>query len=388
MSKIKIHLFGNLRITIGETEIDLEGKLGKQLSTLFAIVASNRNQTLSKEMLIDALWSDSENPTNALKVSIFRLRNIIKDIPILNEYEWVVTSKKGYIFNEEIEATLDVEQFENYIFQAKEEKNMNYYQEAIALYADSFLCNLSADWVIMDRNYYKSMYIQAAEQYCRFVFDNKNYDDASAICKRAFAVDPYVEEIIYIYVKSLIANKQYNVALSFYENISKQFFREMGFELQIEKKALFNIVISDKQKNEPMDVQEYIEEMYEGTDVSGPYYCDYQAFKSIVQYEIRNSQRDNKQKFLLVINVSDSCVELQTVMQVLIKIIDNSLRSNDVYTKMSGSQYAIILNLSNEVTVNRVVDRIHQRFLGKMPNEKSNVSFSVKNVVTLQDGSF
>ncbi len=382
MKKIQIQLFGNLKITIDDVVIDLEASLGKQLSTLFALIVCNRNQTLSKEMLIDTLWTDSENPLNALKVSVFRLRNIIKDIPVLNEYEWIVTSRKGYVFNGEIDASLDIEDFENYIFKAKEENNINYYQEALTLYSDSLLCNLTADWVSMDRNYYKSLFIQAAEQLCRYKYDKKEFDQASAICKKAFSVDPYVEDIIYIYIKSLIANKQYNIALSFYENISKQFLKEMGIELQLEKKTLFDLEDQQKQKNLTMDMQDYIDEMHEDIDLNSPYYCDYEAFKSIVQYEIRNSQRDNKKKHLLVINVVENCANLQKIMQLLVKIIDNSLRSSDVYTRLSGTQYAIILNLSNEVTANRVVDRIRQRFLERMPSEKSNVLFVVENIVT------
>ena len=109
--KLKVYLFGRLRLELNGNIIDLEELLGNQLSNVFALLVCNNEKGVTKNELIEKFWYDSENPANALKYAIFRLRNTLKQEPLLSDYNIVVTNKTGYTISDEFEIELDVEEF-------------------------------------------------------------------------------------------------------------------------------------------------------------------------------------------------------------------------------------------------------------------------------------
>ncbi len=76
--KYSFQLLGDFSVSKENTTIHLRGLLGNQLSSPFAYFSCNHTQSVSKEKIIDTFWQDSENPANALKFAIFRLRNTLK----------------------------------------------------------------------------------------------------------------------------------------------------------------------------------------------------------------------------------------------------------------------------------------------------------------------
>ncbi len=381
--KIKLNLFGSLKLILDDKEIDLEEKLGKQLTSLFSLILFNRKQEISKEKLIDTLWQNSDNPISALKVSIFRLRTIIKSIDEMKDSEWIITTKKNYQFNNELDIEIDVNEFETLVFQAKNTNDATLLAKAIDIYNAPLLMNLDADWIVMERNYYKSLFIQSAENLSKHLLEENKFEEIITISKKVLNIDPYVEEMISLYVRALIQNKQYNLALNYFDSISKRFYDDMGFELQIEKKSLFNIVSSESFKKKSTNIDDFYYKILETDIKKGPLFCNFDNFKVILQFDLRNCKRERTNKHLVFISLDEVKENLASDMELLISVISASLRINDVYTKMSESQVAILLNVKEEAFAKIAIDGVKMHY----GNASGGQSFSTitKSLITKKD---
>ena len=81
---LKVRMFGCFVIECNNEKIIVNQYLGKQLMNLLEILLLQNQVEVNKEFLMDTLWSESENPNNAMKFTIFRLRNELKKIPGLH----------------------------------------------------------------------------------------------------------------------------------------------------------------------------------------------------------------------------------------------------------------------------------------------------------------
>lgn len=76
--------FDNMRFLADNTPVELS----KTEQRLLKIFVQNRGRTLSREMLIDRVWSDGAEfvEENALSVTVKRLRQKLADVPIKSVY--------------------------------------------------------------------------------------------------------------------------------------------------------------------------------------------------------------------------------------------------------------------------------------------------------------
>ena len=101
--RIGITTFGELTI-INQCEVfRVDGYLTKNVRYLLELLIYYRMTPLSKNQIIDLLWSGSHNPESALKFTVHRLRQALKDIPLFEETSLIVTTKHGYDLNPESE---------------------------------------------------------------------------------------------------------------------------------------------------------------------------------------------------------------------------------------------------------------------------------------------
>ncbi len=373
-------LFGEMRIETEGAELNLEMLLGKQLSNLFALFLCNHRQVMSKEMLIETIWRDSDNPGNAMKFAIHRLRNALKKIPELASEEWILTTKNGYQFNNDLNLILDYEEFEKGILKAKQEESLEEYQKSLDLYTDPFLSKMDSDWISLDRGYFQTMYFQVAELLSKQYLVLGMLKESIEVSKRALGFDALNEELIYNYLKALIDGRQYNAALSYYEEISQRFYKEMGVELQLKTRALFNIISSREQHEKRTSVEEFSTQLFEKKSMFGPMYCDYAIFKSIAQFEIRDCIRNYREKYVLFLDINGNPELLGNAMAQLLQLISISLRISDVYTRISTTQVAILLNLRQESDAYLVMDRIIARFYKILSSREVQILYKVKNL--------
>ena len=81
MNTLTVRLFGGLRAVQGDRVLlESKGRLGRPAEA-FAYLLLHRQEAVTNEQLIEALWEDEdlENPAGALKNAIYNLRKQLRD---------------------------------------------------------------------------------------------------------------------------------------------------------------------------------------------------------------------------------------------------------------------------------------------------------------------
>ena len=240
---------------------------------------------------------------------------------------------------------------------------------------------MDSDWIILDRGYFQTMYFQAAELLSKEYLSLSKLQESIDVAKKALGFDAFNEELNYTYLKALIDSRQYNAALSYYEEISRRFYKELGVELQLKTRALFNIISSGDPQGKKTDVDELSVQLIDDKAIFGPFYCDFASFKNITQFEIRDCIRNYREKYILFLDINGRADLIASAMSQLLQLISISLRINNVYTRVSATQVAILLNLRSESDAYLVMDRIIARFYKMMSSKDVQITYKVKNIM-------
>lgn len=317
---------------------------------------------------MDTFWPDSENPGNALKYAIFRLRSSLSKIEGMNE-EWIVTGNNGYQIQPEISYSLDIEEFENYISIAKQNDDIESYQKAIDLYSGNLLEGIDSEWIDVDRGYYKSIAVQACNTLCSFYLENKKGKEAIKIAEKGLSLDDLDEQLIAGYLRGLILDKKYNQAMNYYQYANKRYKDKLGMSLDSIAGEKFTAILTSQGKS-TFDEKEkqYVRQEKVTMSASGPLEVDIKALNAICLFVMRNADRIKISGYVLKVSVEKNNSDYKRVMDDLLSIFKLSFRKSDVIAKVNDYEYAIFLNLRDEHDTKIIEKRLISRLLKKYTN--------------------
>lgn len=379
--KYQFRLFGGLYLTVDGKTIALSSQLGKQLSAILAFLICNYKQSVSKEKMIDNFWPDSDNPTNALKFAIHRLRNALKDIDGLPEMELIVTTTNGYQFNPEINVELDTEAFEKNVLNAKSDTELSLYHDCIELYKGDFLEGIEEEWVITDRGYYRSILTQICHTLAVEYMKIDDLQDAIEVCEKGLAADEFEETLIYTYLEALVKDKRFNYAKKYYNEISKKYEKRVGISLDTynASKSFTQLMNNQVMENTDIKISDTLYSMSEGSSI-GPMVVDQKVFDILCVYELRNVARYNYNDYVIQMVLETSKSEQASIMKTFMNVLKMSFRKTDVVTKINDQKIALLVKLANESDVEILYTRIQRRLSEQVNEYKYNLTYTIKKV--------
>ncbi len=379
--KYQFRLFGGLYLTVDGKTIALSSQLGKQLSAILAFLICNYKQSVTKEKMIDNFWPDSDNPTNALKFAIHRLRNALKDIEELPETELIVTTSNGYQFNPEINIELDTEVFEKNILNAKSDTELSLYHDCIELYKGDFLEGIEEEWVITDRGYYRSILTQICHTLAIEYMKIDDLQDAIAVCEKGLNADEFEETLIYTYLEALVKDKRFNFAKKYFNEISKKYEKRVGISLESYNTSKSFKQLVNKQVMENTDTK-LSDTLYSLSDASvvGPMVVDQKIFDALCIYELRNVARYNYKDYVIQMVLETTKNEQVSIMNTFMNVLKMSFRKTDVVTKVNDQKIALLVKLANESDVEILYTRIQRRLSEQVNEHKYNLTYTMKQV--------
>ncbi len=379
--KYQFRLFGGLYLTVDGKTLALSNQLGKQLSAILAFLICNYKQSVSKEKMIDNFWPDSDNPTNALKFAIHRLRNALKDIEGLPETELIVTTSNGYQFNPEINAELDTEIFEKNVLNAKSDTELSLYHDCIELYKGDFLEGIEEEWVITDRGYYRSILTQICHTLAVEYMKIDDLKDAIEVCEKGLNADEFEETLIYTYLEALVKDKRFNYAKKYYNEISKKYEKRVGISLDSynASKSFTQLMNNQVMKNADTKISDTVYSMSDGSSV-GPMVVDQKIFDALCVYELRNVARYNYKDYVIQMVLETTKSEQSSIMQIFMNVLKMSFRKTDVVTKINDQKIALLVKLANESDVEILYTRIQRRLSEQVNEYKYNLTYTMKQV--------
>ena len=228
-----VQMFGKEKITYGGKPIILgKNSLTKAMKLLLILLHSG-DEGIVRQRLLEDLFGREElaDASNNLRVTLFRLKKMLVSSG-LPDYEYIVSKDGKFYWESPMETKVDAIVFKELIEKAEKEEDkdasMAMFKEACEMYAGEFLQKLSGDeWVIMESVHYKNMYAEALEKLCRYLLEQKEYDEGLRLTSIACELYPFDEWQSYR-MECYIAMNRYKEALKEYENTAKLLIEELG----------------------------------------------------------------------------------------------------------------------------------------------------------------
>ena len=155
-----------LRFERGDKAIGDNISRTHKIWNLLEYLITFRDKDLSQNDLISALWPDgsSDNPANALKNLIYRIRTTLAASGIQTDEEFVTYRRGSYCWNKEIDCRLTSVCLRTSVRKPRrleEEAQIQKYLQAVDIYKGDFLPKSSfEEWVVPVSTYYHTLYLR------------------------------------------------------------------------------------------------------------------------------------------------------------------------------------------------------------------------------------
>jgi DNA-binding SARP family transcriptional activator len=163
MAKMKIYLFGKVRIECDQREHTLESQKALEL---FCYLLLNQRYPQHRDTLAEVLWGDgSANSKNYLRKTLWRLQNFLGELQETDEENYLLVDTSWIQINPDIDIWLDTDVFEyaysktvgihSFDFTPQQFQST---QEAVELYQADLLLGWQGNWCIFERERFSQLY--------------------------------------------------------------------------------------------------------------------------------------------------------------------------------------------------------------------------------------
>lgn len=375
----KFQLFGGLILRVEDRTYVLSDILEQQLCALFAFFVCNHKQSVSKGKIIDSFWQESENPANALKYAVHRLRAGLKKIGGDLDENAIITTASGYQLNPEMEVELDTEEFEKLVLKGKSEKKLLLLEQACDLYYGDFMEGSKEEWVLVDRGYYTSIFTQLCHAMAEHFMKKKQNEKAIEYCERGLRTDEFSESLIYTYLKVLILEKRYSYAQTFYDTVNAKYKKRLGFSLDtLNKEYSFKHLLSQHIVEDESEDTEKMTLTLGEEAVVGPMVVNENVFNVLCEYEMRNISRNPVPEYVICMILETKKQYEDSIMHLLMNILEMSFRKNDVITRLSDNKVALLVKLAHESDVEILYNRVNARLSEQIEEYSYHLTYVIR----------
>ena len=390
--KIQVQTFHSFEIRYKDKTISSQESRSHKAWQLFAYLLYFRKKPITQSELISVIWKDTDVSTSVLKTTLYRLRTMLKTLDESLGTD-LIQSKKGYYFiNPEYSIQCDFEEFEQLFHSASdaqdESQKLRLYQKAFSLYQGDFLKDYTDEpWITPINIYFHNLYMRVVGLLLDIYERNHMYDEAITDLRQASRIEKY-EEIIYIHlIKTLIRTEKYQDAISVYNYLTEIMKTNLGLEPSAEAKNLYYKATSALSSN-ILDIADLPALIWDNTIDSGATFCDFEIFKQIYTAYSKGIERNNSVIHIILINITDLNGELLSKRSLnccinnLKPFLRTSLRSGDVISMCTPSQFVILLPHASVENAEGVMERIKNGFFQKYPHSPAKFTHFIQPVMS------
>lgn len=382
-----VKTFGGLEITNDNVTVNIVELFGKQLVNLLQVLLFHSEKPVQKDELIDILWPESKNPSSALKFSIFRLRSELNEIDFFKDKEVIVTTRKGYILNPNLDWNIDFVELQKAYNQINEgaelldEKEFKIARKIFRLYQGRFYASPSQlHWILQKQEVFRQMYVKTMMRTSCYLYTQKRYDEMMLMNYQAVLIEPFNEGLHYYYMKGLVATRNYREALKYYDELNDIFLSELGTGLSKRFKQLYDIIIADHAKEENKDMETIMRELSNRDQQNQGFFCSYEIFKYFYELLLKMSVRNEQNYYLIMLQFSDGTLDYEKVgvdFDRVKRLVSSCLRSNDLFTRTSETLLLLLVDCQTEENAHLIIQRISNKFYSIFRKKNYRMNYSV-----------
>ncbi|MGN1413207.1 MAG: BTAD domain-containing putative transcriptional regulator [Anaerovoracaceae bacterium] len=388
-NKLSIRMLGSFSLTWEGNTVREEDSRSRKMWLLLARLIYCRNRYISQEELFKLLWEDEPdlvNPYGALKTTLHRLRTQLSALGMPQE---PVLRKDGtYAWNNDIPLDCDMDQFERFCKEsqaaADPEEKLAFCLQALELYQGDFLPRLSMEsWVVPVSAYFHNQYLETAETALILLEERGRFDEVVDICRRALLLEPYSESLYCHLMRGYVATDQSEAAAAAYEELSHLLLENFGVIPSEETRKIYREIMQ-KDTSQMVPIDAIRDQLREEHPEPGALFCEYDAFRVIYHIMARTIARTGDSVHIAILTVKGAAGKSLSnrsrdlAMKNLQNHLISSIRSGDVATKCSNTQFIVLLPRANYENSCMVCARIIRAFFRKHPHSPAEISYIVQ----------
>ena len=392
---LKVHTFGSLEITYGDTPILLGKHSVTKAMKLLIILINSGSQGIARNKLLSLLFENEElsNAANSLRVTSHRLKKTLIEVGF-PEHEYITTKGGFYYWDCPMKVYVDAREFEKLIAKAKNAETIpekiDLLERALELYKGEFLSKMSTEeWVIIESLRLKNMYTEAMKEVCDYLMQARDYEEVLRLVEHACNIYPF-DEWQSVQMDCYIAMNRYKDAMQVYEKTAKFLLEELGTHPSDRMMEQFK-VMSQHISSRPQIIDEIQEGLKEDVVQNGAFYCNLPSFRDGYRMIRRGMERTGQSVFLLVCTLIDgkgrpmeSSKKLDVMSEELYHAIHSSLRRCDSFTKYNQGQYLVMLMGTNQENCQIVINRISKNFSKEHRTWAQNLNCTVSSLYDVE----
>ena len=391
--KLHVNMLGSVSLTYNGNTINSQMIRSKKFWLILEYLIAFRNRDISQIELIDLIYPEgkSENPANALKTLIHRIRSGLDHLNYMDSHDMIVYTRGTYAWNTKMDCVIDVEEFDklckrgNATVECDDEK-LDYYLKAIELYNGDLLHKSAFEpWAVQLNVYYRTLYKNIVHKAINILKQKNEHNKIIDLCERALTIDSFDENLYYNLILGLVNIKDSKRALTEYRKMTTLFYREFGVTPSKETMKLYKEVIKTSKEVET-DLNVIKEHLKEEPPEKGPFFCEYEVFKDIYRTEVRAASRTGESVYLCLLTLSSKSSEvpaaklLHNYMDKLRGSICETFRRGDIFAQYSVSQFILLLPLTTYENGEKAVKRLLKQFNKHYPYCPYSVIYSLQAI--------
>lgn len=390
--KLIISLLGQFELRYNGVVIADNLNRSHKTWNILAYVVENKRRVIPQYEFIDTLWAEESitNPANALKTQFYRVRSLLDPLGI--EGDGCIISHRGaYSWNGSLNCTVDADVFSRYCRRAADttlptEERISHYLHALDLYKGDYLPKLSSEaWTTPIRTHYHALYVESVKDCCKLFFEQKDYEAVIRLVTKAIKIESLDEQLYIDLIRAYIASNNQTAALKQYDMATEQLYKNLGINPSSELHALYREIM-DTEKNIETDLMIIQNSLNEAAAINGAFVCEYGFFVSSYQLTARRLERLGLTAFLCLLTMAPENGhplqpnQLDSSMKRLLDTIRYSLRTGDVVSRYSSTQYVILLPAASFESAEMVMSRIMNNYKRQNRYSGLNLSYKIREI--------
>ena len=388
-------LFGRFEITDGEKTLREEDIRSDMVTKLAAFLISRSHASNTFSETVDALWpnDESDNPKGALKNLIYRMRK--KFAEVWPDKVFFLTGNGLYRWNPAIPLVIDTEELVSCVKSARsaatDSERRVFLRRLPEIYRGRMLEDYSGEyWVIPRQTYYHNMWLQAVHYYADILEREQDYYEMETCCQQAMMIDPHDEKVHIGLLKAFLGGNKLSAAEKQYRDTLNILYDTLGEKPSAEFQQIYERMMTQKH-GEEKDLAKIQRALTEDQEVKGAFYCEYGTFRKIYELEARRQKRvDQPTEIALLslipdgagdVNRCGALAQIAADMETLKEKLLLSLRTGDVVTRYSGSQYLIMLPGCSEKDAAAIMERVLRLYDTSSGKKKTRIQYSLKRLM-------
>ncbi len=255
---LDIRMFGEFSIYNGKEYLNTEDWKNKKALNLLKFLVLNRNRLVLQDQILEVFWPelDFEKARQNLYVALYYIRKMLEPgLGNVKNSHYIISQHGSYKFNTNQPYRLDIEDFENYYYEANQlmetgylKEAESYYIKAKNLYKEDILPeNLYDDWCIDQRRDYQNVYINLLQRLLQLNLD-KDKPKSLEFGLEILRVEPFLENINATVLKLYVELGNSKEAINHYQRLKVIYMSELDAEIPDKLVKLFKSLIKVEQK--------------------------------------------------------------------------------------------------------------------------------------------